>query len=741
MCVCLVQIFSILTAVDLKFSLCSRFYIMAAQHQRNPAEPRKKIQVSFVIREEEERLNRSGVNALQFDAVSSRLYTAGRDSIIRIWQRDQENGEKVKDGGYLASMEHHTDWVNDIVLCNKGRTLISASCDANVKVWNTRKGYCMSTLRTHKDYVRALAYARHKEQVASAGLDHQIFIWDVNTLNALTLSRNTVATFNVNGCKESIYSLGMSATGNVLVAGSTEKALRVWDPRSCEKKMKLKGHTDNVKALLVNRDGTQVLSGSSDGTIRLWSLGQQRCIASITVHREGVWALATPEGDAVTSFNKVYSAGRDRRVVCTELCNPDAARYVVCEETAPVLKLALNTCEGKDEIFVATTNSHVNVWPLKTEDNCDDDMSGTCNEVEPEDDFLYTAKPRFQDPIHTFPGGASIYQYKVLPDKRNVLTKDTWGNIALWDVLTAQKVEELPGKDFEAEYEKRKKLLYVPNWFGIDLKLGMLTIHLEDPDCFAAWVTERVFSNGSEPNTRLNYGGLMLQALLEHWPNSHAVIKECSDEEESDKKMGDENVEDAKSNGINHKVVKGNQYFSVPNHIPVIFSEVGGRSLFRILSGDAAKEPDAMTLYHLAPPWVIETVVKKKVPVKFGNVPFHLLPYPGSNMKSLSKERLSAGDMLLMQKVMDHVYDKVLCVDESHSHSSNATMKETEENDGEKKVLPDETASKSASSLASEKLELLCQDQVLDPSLDLRTVKSLIWNKSTDLVIHYRLKS
>jgi WD repeat-containing protein 48 len=51
------------------------------------------------------------------------------------------------------------------------------------------------------------------------------------------------------------------------------------------------GHVDNVKALVLNRDGTQCLSGSSDGTIKLWSLGQQRCITTIRVHDEGVWAL------------------------------------------------------------------------------------------------------------------------------------------------------------------------------------------------------------------------------------------------------------------------------------------------------------------------------------------------------------------------------------------------------------------------------------------------------------------
>ena len=49
-------------------------------------------------------------------------------------------------------------------------------------------------------------------------------------------------------------------TGTVIVSGSTEKVLRVWDPRTCAKLMKLKGHADNVKALILNKDGTQVNS-------------------------------------------------------------------------------------------------------------------------------------------------------------------------------------------------------------------------------------------------------------------------------------------------------------------------------------------------------------------------------------------------------------------------------------------------------------------------------------------------
>ena len=169
------------------------------------------FQVSFVIRDESERYNRSGVNSLQYDPQMNRLYSAGRDSIVRIWNC---NPNKSSKDYYWQSMEHHTDWVNDVVLCCGGKyckpfllifylsincvhfvvfsLVISASSDMTVKVWNAHKGFCMSTLRTHKDYVKVLAYAKDKEQVASAGFDRAIFLWDVNTLTALTASNNTV---------------------------------------------------------------------------------------------------------------------------------------------------------------------------------------------------------------------------------------------------------------------------------------------------------------------------------------------------------------------------------------------------------------------------------------------------------------------------------------------------------------------------------------------------------------------
>ena len=100
----------------------------------------------------------------------------------------------------------------------------------------------------------------------------------------------------------------------------------------------------------------QCLSGSSDGTIKLWSLGQQRCIATIYCHSEGVWALQTDE-----AFSRVFSSGRDRNVWATDLRQVER-RALVCRESSPVLRMILTP--DQKGLWTSTTESSVKWWNL-----------------------------------------------------------------------------------------------------------------------------------------------------------------------------------------------------------------------------------------------------------------------------------------------------------------------------------------------------------------------------------------
>lgn len=57
------------------------------------------------------------------------------------------------------------------------------------------------------------------------------------------------------------------------------------------------------------------------------------------------------------------------------------------------------------------------------------------------------------------------------------------------------------------------------------------------------------------------------------------------------------------------------------------YSEIGGRTVCRLLVRDAAGENESSLLHETVPSWVTEIVVEKTIP-KFIKIPFYLLPHP-----------------------------------------------------------------------------------------------------------------
>lgn len=77
----------------------------------------------------------------------------------------------------------HTDWVNDIVLCNLNQTLISASSDRSIRIWNPHdphRSMIPASLGSHNDYVKCLAMSRESAWLASGGFDKKLKVWDVH---------------------------------------------------------------------------------------------------------------------------------------------------------------------------------------------------------------------------------------------------------------------------------------------------------------------------------------------------------------------------------------------------------------------------------------------------------------------------------------------------------------------------------------------------------------------------------
>ena len=66
--------------------------------------------------------------------------------------------------------------------------------------------------------------------------------------------------------------------------------------------------------------------------------------------------------------------------------------------------------------------------------------------------------PLLPSPSMVISGGSSIKTFEVLNDMRFIVTKDTENNVAVYDVLKAQRVENLGPVDFDAEVKKRQQV-------------------------------------------------------------------------------------------------------------------------------------------------------------------------------------------------------------------------------------------------------------------------------------------
>lgn len=100
------------------------------------------------------------------------------------------------------------------------------------------------------------------------------------------------------------------------------------------------------------------------------------------------------------------------------------------------------------------------------------------------------------------------------------MTKDTENNVDIYDILKGQKVSNHGKTDIDVVVKDHFKKVFVPSWFSVDVKSGLLEITLDESDVFSAWVSAKeagLVEKPTDTKSLANYGGLLLKSLFEHW--------------------------------------------------------------------------------------------------------------------------------------------------------------------------------------------------------------------------------
>nr|POF22187.1 putative e3 ubiquitin ligase complex scf subunit sconb [Quercus suber] len=76
---------------------------------------------------------------------------------------------------------------------------------------------------------------------------------------------------------------------NVLISGSYDTTIKVWDINTGEELRTLKGHTSGIRCLQF--DETKLMTGSLDNTLRLWNWRTGQCLRTFNAHTDGILSL------------------------------------------------------------------------------------------------------------------------------------------------------------------------------------------------------------------------------------------------------------------------------------------------------------------------------------------------------------------------------------------------------------------------------------------------------------------
>ena len=96
---------------------------------------------------------------------------------------------------------------------------------------------------------------------------------DIITFDGITGTQTAV----LSGHRDSVYCLTFSLDGSLLVSGSFDKTVKLWDVQTGGTINTFHDHTSHIYSVSLSIDCTIIASSSADKTIHLWNIQKREC--------------------------------------------------------------------------------------------------------------------------------------------------------------------------------------------------------------------------------------------------------------------------------------------------------------------------------------------------------------------------------------------------------------------------------------------------------------------------------
>ncbi|ABW25762.1 WD-repeat protein [Acaryochloris marina MBIC11017] len=129
------------------------------------------------------------------------------------------------------------------------------------------------------------------------------------------------------GHQAAVLSVSYSPDGTRIVSGSLDNTVRIWDAKTGQPIGEpLQGHQNTVWSVSYSPDGRRIVSGSSDNTVRIWDAKTGQAIGEpLQGHQNDVYSVSfSPDG------TRIVSGSRDKTVRIWEV-GPESLTRLACD--------------------------------------------------------------------------------------------------------------------------------------------------------------------------------------------------------------------------------------------------------------------------------------------------------------------------------------------------------------------------------------------------------------------------
>jgi len=378
----------------------------------------------------------------QFATAPTRLSLvafSGDGQLIAVGQREgQVQVYRVATGELMLRLTVDPGPIVALALSADGQMLVAGGQHGSLYVWTLPDGHIQQVIKASAAAIDALAFSPDGESLASThgSGDFTTRLWTVDAQRRLHLQRTLVGHTHiiwtvVFGSLHTASATGREAMKRqLLVTGSSDQTVRVWDAKSGQSLYTLRGHPRALCDLAVaphttttGEEGWLLAAASYDRQIHLWT-GQsaQAATPSHTLQgaRKLLWAVAISPDSRL-----IAGAGQDDRIYLWEVATGQL-RQTFQGHTKSVHCLAFHP----DGALLASgsTDSTVRLWQLTQPLGAQEQTLG---QIEPEPPVAVIQAP-----------APYVYAIAFSPDGRSLVTACSELSLRFWD-MTQQQLPEI----------------------------------------------------------------------------------------------------------------------------------------------------------------------------------------------------------------------------------------------------------------------------------------------------------